>query len=55
MNLINADGKMLQTLTIKANNGINTKKISMNNYPSGNYLLKVIMGNDVQTIKIIKE
>lgn len=55
MNLINADGKMLQTLTIKANKGTNTKKINMNNYSSGNYLLQVITGSDVQTIKIIKE
>ncbi|MCY7291503.1 MAG: T9SS type A sorting domain-containing protein [Ferruginibacter sp.] len=55
MNLITTDGKMLQTITIKANKGINIKKIGMNNYSAGSYLLKVIMGNDVQTIKIIKE
>ena len=55
MSLFNADGKMLHTTIMKANKGINTKKINLNNYSGGNYLLKVIMGNDVQTIKIIKE
>lgn len=55
MSLINTDGKMLQTFSIKANKGINNKKIIFNNYPIGTYLLKIIMGNDVQTIKIIKE
>ena len=55
MNLLNAEGKMVQTITMKAVKGINIKKINMNNYAAGSYLLKIIMNGDVQTIKIIKE
>jgi Secretion system C-terminal sorting domain len=52
--LINADGKQLETITFKATKGINLKKIDMNNLPKGDYLLKITLGSDVQTIKVIK-
>jgi hypothetical protein len=54
ISLINADGKQLQTSTLKAAKGLNLKKIDMNNLPKGDYLLKVTLGTDVQTIKVVK-
>ena len=54
ISLINVDGKQLQTSTLKAQKGLNLKKIDMNNLAKGDYLLKVTIGSDVQTIKIIK-
>lgn len=54
MSLINADGKQLQTSTLKATKGLNLKKIDMNNLPKGDYLLKVMLGTEVQTIKVVK-
>jgi Secretion system C-terminal sorting domain len=54
ISLINADGKQLQTTTLKAAKGLNLKKIDMNNLPKGDYLLKVTLGTDVQTIKVVK-
>jgi hypothetical protein len=54
ISLINADGKQLQTSTLKAAKGLNLKKIDMNNLPKGDYLLKVTLGTEVQTIKVIK-
>lgn len=53
--LLTSNGNTLQTSTIQAVKGINTKQISMSNYPNGIYLLKVVMGTNIQTIKIIKE
>ena len=53
--LMGNDGKILQTNSIQAVKGINIKTIAMNSYPSGSYLLKVMMGNELQTIKIIKK
>jgi hypothetical protein len=52
--LINVDGKQLQTSTLKAAKGLNLKKIDMNNLPKGDYLLKVVIGTEVQTIKVVK-
>ncbi len=52
--LINADGKQLQTSTLKATKGLNLRKIDMSNLSTGDYLLKVTMGTEVQIIKIVK-
>lgn len=52
--LINADGKQLQTSTLKATKGLNLHKLDMSNMPTGDYLLKVTMGTDVQIIKVVK-
>jgi hypothetical protein len=52
--LINADGKQIQTTTLRAVKGLNFKKIETNNLPKGDYLLKVTLGVEVQTIKVIK-
>jgi Secretion system C-terminal sorting domain len=52
--LINADGKQLQTSTLKAAKGLNLRKLDMSNVPTGDYLLKVTMGTEVQTIKVVK-
>jgi hypothetical protein len=54
ISLINADGKQLQAYTLKAAKGLNLKKVDMNNLPKGDYLLKVTLGTEVQTIKVIK-
>jgi Secretion system C-terminal sorting domain len=54
ISLINADGKQLQTSILKAAKVLNLKKIDMNNLPKGDYLLKVTLGTEVQTIKVIK-
>jgi Secretion system C-terminal sorting domain len=54
ISLINADGKQLQTSTLKAAKGLNLKKIDMNNLPKGDYLLKVMLGTELQTIKVVK-
>jgi hypothetical protein len=54
ISLINVDGKQLQTSTLKAAKGLNLKKIDMNNLPKGDYLLKVVIGTEVQTIKVVK-
>jgi len=53
--LINNDGRILQTNSFQGVKGINVKRIAMNSYPSGSYLLKLMMGNELQTIKIIKK
>lgn len=53
--LLSNDGRMIQKNTIQAIKGINMENISMKNFAAGNYLLKVEMGNNVQTLKIIKE
>lgn len=53
--LLSNDGRMIQKNTIQAVKGINMENISMKNFAAGNYLLKVEMGNNVQTLKIIKE
>lgn len=52
--LINADGKQLQTSILKATKGLNLRKIDMSNLSTGDYLLKVTMGTEVQIIKIVK-
>jgi Secretion system C-terminal sorting domain len=54
ISLISADGKQLQTSTLKAAKGLNLKKVDMNNLPKGDYLLKVMSGTEVQTIKVVK-
>jgi hypothetical protein len=54
LSLLSADGKQLQTSTLKAAKGLNLKKIDMNNFAMGEYLLKVTIGTDVQTIKVVK-
>jgi Secretion system C-terminal sorting domain len=54
VSLISADGKQLQTSTLKAAKGLNLKKVDMNNLPKGDYLLKVMSGTEVQTIKVVK-
>ena len=53
--LLNAGGRAMQTNTLHAVKGINLKQISMSNYPAGSYLLKITIGTDSQTLKIIKE
>ena len=55
ISLLSNKGNILQSSTIQTVKGINTKQVSMNNYSKGIYLLKVVMGTNVQTIKIIKE
>ncbi len=54
MSLCNVDGKTVQNFTLQAVKGINTKKVDLNNLPSGNYMLKVTTASDVKTIKLIK-
>jgi hypothetical protein len=54
MSLLNADGKILQDFSLKLAKGINIRKIDMNNLPTGNYVLKVLVGEKMETIKLIK-
>ncbi len=53
--LLGSNGKTIQRGVIQALKGINRERISMTNYTTGNYLLKVMMGNNLETLKIIKE
>lgn len=53
--LLSINGKILQTSNIDAVKGINTKMILMGNYTPGNYLLKITMGSEMKTIKVVKE
>jgi hypothetical protein len=52
--LINADGKQMQTSILKATKGLNLHKLDMSNLSTGDYLLKVTMGTEVQIIKVVK-
>ncbi len=54
LTLINTDGQQLQTSTLKATKGLNLRRLDMSNVPTGDYLLKVTMGTEVQTIKVVK-
>ncbi len=54
LTLINADGKQLQTSTLIATKGLNLHKLDMSNMPTGDYLLKVTLGNEVKMIKVVK-
>lgn len=54
MSLYDVDGKTMQNYIIQVVKGINTKKVDLNNLPSGNYMLKVTTVSDVKTIKLIK-
>jgi hypothetical protein len=54
LTLLNVDGKQLQTISTKLNKGINDTKVSMNNLPAGNYMIKVTTSTEVKTIKLVK-
>ncbi|MBC7652290.1 MAG: T9SS type A sorting domain-containing protein [Deinococcales bacterium] len=55
LTLMSSNGSTMLANTLQVFKGLNTKKIMMRNYPSGNYILKVMMGSYVQVTKIIKE
>ncbi len=52
--LINAEGRQFQTTLLKAQKGINIKRIEMSNLPAGSYLIKAIIAGETKTISVIK-
>jgi hypothetical protein len=52
--LVNAEGKQLQTTLLKAQKGINLKRIDMSNLPAGSYALRAIISGELKTIGVIK-
>jgi PKD repeat protein len=53
--VINAKGEVIYTKSFKSNNGSSTRSIDLSNEASGIYYLKLNMGGQVKTQKIVKE
>jgi hypothetical protein len=52
--LVNAEGRQLQTTVLKAQKGINLKRIDMANLPAGTYMLRAMISGELKTIGVIK-
>ncbi len=52
--IVNAEGRQLQTTVLKAQKGINLKRIDMSNLPAGSYMLRAMIGGDLKTIGVVK-
>jgi hypothetical protein len=52
--IVNAEGKQLQTTILKAQKGINLKRIDMSNLPAGTYMLRAMISGELKTIGVIK-
>jgi len=48
------NGKLVKTLSIDANIGLNTQSVNVNDLSSGSYLLNITVGTETVTSKIIK-
>jgi hypothetical protein len=53
--LIDANGKIVHTAAIEGMKGLNTYPLNMNALASGSYMVKVIAGNEIRTIPVVKK
>jgi CubicO group peptidase (beta-lactamase class C family) len=55
INVYNMQGKIISSVNLKLQNGLNEKKIEMSGFASGIYLIKLISGDKMQYVKVIKK